>query len=185
MSHCCWPSPQIAEDFSNYSAWHYRSILLPRIHGSDCKTDPNTPTGDAASAQPTPTYTGMLPGSASQKAPVPVEVLDEEYDMVHQAFATDSKDQSPWMYYRQVLEQEWASGWALQHVPLWLGLTLGIRLRDVDVVHVWCDLLCRWLVGNSLAHLEVARGTAEEEVAREILRAVSLSKGPARCLMYC
>jgi hypothetical protein len=29
-----------------------------------------------------------------------LQVLDEEYDMVHQAFATDSKDQSPWMYYR-------------------------------------------------------------------------------------
>eukprot|EP00983_Pelagomonas_calceolata_P068027 1149738-Pelagomonas_calceolata.AAC.5 len=28
------------------------------------------------------------------------QVLDEEYDMVHQAFATDSRDQSPWMYYR-------------------------------------------------------------------------------------
>lgn len=179
MSHCCWPSPlQIAENFSNYSAWHYRSILLPRIHGSDCKTDPNAPTGDAALMQPTPTYTGMLPGSASQKAPVPVEVLDEEYDMVHQAFATDSKDQSPWMYYRQVLEQEWASCF----VAAWPDLghqMAAVRLRDVDVVHVWCELLCRWLVGNSLAHLEVARGTAEEEVAREILRAVSSSKGPA------
>jgi len=28
------------------------------------------------------------------------QVLDEEFDMVHQAFATDSRDQSPWMYYR-------------------------------------------------------------------------------------
>ena len=47
-------------------------------------------------------YSGGACGSASQVRPVPVSVLDEEYDMVHQAFATDSDDQSPWMYYRCV-----------------------------------------------------------------------------------
>lgn len=46
------------------------------------------------------TTTGAFIGTASQRTPVPVAVLDEEYDMVHQAFATDSQDQSPWMYYR-------------------------------------------------------------------------------------
>ncbi|KAF5830299.1 hypothetical protein DUNSADRAFT_14773 [Dunaliella salina] len=76
-----------------------------------------------------PSTTGEFLGSATQQVPVPVEVLDEEYDMVHQAFATDSRDQSPWMYYR-------------------------------------------WLVGNSLAHLEQAKGTEAEVQARTILEAV-------------
>lgn len=46
-----------------------------------------------------------------------------------QAFATDSRDQSPWMYYR-------------------------------------------WLVGNSLARLEAARGGPAEEAERSLLQAV-------------
>ncbi len=42
------------------------------------------------------------PPIVPQARPIPVDVLDEEYDTVHQAFATDGEDQSPWMYYRQV-----------------------------------------------------------------------------------
>ncbi|KAG1679956.1 hypothetical protein FOA52_007020 [Chlamydomonas sp. UWO 241] len=49
--------------------------------------------------------------------------------MVHQAFATDGDDQSPWFYYR-------------------------------------------WLVGNSLAHLDAAIGTPEEGAQAEVLSAV-------------
>eukprot|EP00798_Chlamydomonas_sp_ICE-L_P016048 gene16048-22184_t len=165
-------------NFSNYSAWHYRTILLNQIcsaspAGEAAAPDeeaaasgnrpapassageaaapaggaaasgngpaPASPVGEAAMPDqgaaasgkgPAPRGTlGAFTGSASQSIPVPVEVLDEEYDMVHQAFATDGGDQSPWMYYR-------------------------------------------WLVGNSLAHLQVALGTPEEEDARVALQAV-------------
>jgi hypothetical protein len=27
-----------AADFSNYSAWHYRTLLLPRLHNEDINT---------------------------------------------------------------------------------------------------------------------------------------------------
>jgi geranylgeranyl transferase type-2 subunit alpha len=72
---------KIAQDFSNYSAFHYRTTLLPR--------EEERGEGRAAEGR------GLISAS----------VLDEEFDMVHQAFATDCKDQSPWMYYRWLLGQ--------------------------------------------------------------------------------
>ena len=70
---------KIAHAVSNYSAFHYRTTLLPREGGDEEQ-------GGRA---------GLIPST----------VLDEEFDMVHQAFATDCKDQSPWMYYRWLLGQ--------------------------------------------------------------------------------
>lgn len=45
-----------AADFSNYSAWHYRTLLLPRLHNEDINTggrggpgtDPGSARADAA-----------------------------------------------------------------------------------------------------------------------------------------
>ena len=68
---------KIAQDFSNYSAFHYRTTLLPREGG----------------------------GGREGEGLIAPSVLDEEFDMVHQAFATDCKDQSPWIYYRWLLGQ--------------------------------------------------------------------------------
>jgi len=119
---------QVAENFSNYSAWHYRSVLLPLIHGTNSEPQdktsaaplpgmgpsprpedggapPATPSltpPPPRAAAPSSSYLGGLSGSAAQRAPIPARALDEEYNMVHQAFATDTEDQSPWMYYRWV-----------------------------------------------------------------------------------
>ncbi|KAL4595443.1 hypothetical protein ACB092_12G091600 [Castanea dentata] len=71
-----YTTDMINKNFSNYSAWHNRSVLLSNL--------------------------------LKRKAQVffPKEkVLNEEYELVHQALFTDPDDQSGWFYHLWLLEQ--------------------------------------------------------------------------------
>ncbi|XP_038898638.1 geranylgeranyl transferase type-2 subunit alpha 1 isoform X2 [Benincasa hispida] len=71
-----YTTDMIDTNFSNYSAWHNRSVLLAKL--------------------------------LNQKAEgyFPVErVLNEEYELVHQAIFTDPDDQSGWFYHLWLLDQ--------------------------------------------------------------------------------
>ncbi|KAL7181193.1 hypothetical protein ACSBR1_040128 [Camellia fascicularis] len=66
----------INENFSNYSSWHNRSVILSHLLEKRAQ------------------------GSFSKE-----KVLTEEYDLVHQALFTDPDDQSGWFYHLWLLEQ--------------------------------------------------------------------------------
>jgi len=64
---------KIEENFSNYSAWHQRSVLIPKIYNSN-----------------TEEYR---------------KLMDTEFELIRNAFYTEPKDQSAWIYHRWLTTQ--------------------------------------------------------------------------------
>ena len=68
----------IKENFSNYSAWHYRGKLIPKLVEKN-GLEPNT------------SYV------------IPFETILSDFEMLKHAYFTDPKDQSPWNHHEWLL----------------------------------------------------------------------------------
>ena len=61
----------IKKNFSNFSAWHYRSKLMPKLYKKD----------------------------EEKQYLIPLDKIKEDLALLKHAFFTDPKDQSPWNYH--------------------------------------------------------------------------------------
>ena len=80
---------KIATNFSNYSAWHYRSKLLPLLH-------PSQSSGNGIEEN------AMIKGYFNIIMIITIHVL-LEYELAQNAFYTDPSDQSAWFYHKWLL----------------------------------------------------------------------------------
>ena len=68
----------IKKNFSNYSAWHYRAKLMPKLYNKN-----------------------GLEYNASYV--IPFDEIKKDLETLKHAFFTDPKDQSPWNYHEWLL----------------------------------------------------------------------------------
>jgi geranylgeranyl transferase type-2 subunit alpha len=97
---------KINQNFSNYSAWHYRSSVLHQMHIQTTTT--------------TTTETEIETDEGKEKPFVLQEVLEGEFALVKEAMFVDPHDQSAWLYHRWLLSCVVSQVSALQNV---LGVT--------------------------------------------------------------
>ncbi|VEL07941.1 unnamed protein product [Protopolystoma xenopodis] len=80
----------LENNFSNFSAWHYRTGLLDSRPFINVQSMPISPPP-------------MTPNAFHSRGFDDSSLLEKELDLVHNAVFTDPKDQSPWLYYAWLL----------------------------------------------------------------------------------
>ena len=132
---------KIEANFSNYSAWHHRSKLLPQIH--------ETGGTDAATLR---------------------GVLKEELQLVRNAFFTAPEDSSAWFYHRWLLAQLRPTGPAQVAPEEYEGLvreelSMSEELLELEPECKWVLAATAYLHNRLGEHLAV-RGEAGVNVER-------------------
>jgi geranylgeranyl transferase type-2 subunit alpha len=91
-------SNKIKENFSNYSSWHYRSKLLPKIHPA-CPGDTERVEEEALlKGTQSVSERGLMNAYSARSI-----IFFLEFQLVQNAFFTDPNDQSAWFYHRWLL----------------------------------------------------------------------------------
>lgn len=177
----------INTNFSNYSAWHARTTLLHAVHGKQPVVSLDQLVSQDASAA------AASGDSGGSQALIPLPALQEELELVRQAFFTDPEDQSAWFYHR------WLLACAFAHQPHQHGDASStaapqeladLLAGEVDMCRQLLDIepdrtRCKWplLTLARLQELQQQMGephTSKEETAavyRELIEVDPLRKG--------
>eukprot|EP00127_Corallochytrium_limacisporum_P001758 Clim_evm12s78 gene=Clim_evmTU12s78 len=138
----------LAANFSNYSAWHYRSHLLPAVLKEGAKT------------------------AKQASDSLPLQALKDELELVRNAFYTEPDDSSAWLYHQWLLQTTVLGSDATTN-----GHDIEKLLRE-EITHIqellnmeaeaaavakWCHLglirtqglLVAWIRRCNLAHADV------------------------------
>ena len=102
-SELAFASAKIDANFSNYSAWHYRSALLPAAQAAPAETAAADPAAAAAAR-----FAGPFFAPLAAAAPLPAAALAAEFELVASAFYTEPEDTAAWVYH------DWLLGMVLQ-----------------------------------------------------------------------
>lgn len=99
QSELAFTTRKISENFSNFSAWHYRTKLLARQWSEKglTETDPER----VASLDQGATRSAFQ----LQAYPESLTLLLVEFELVRQALWSDPNDQSAWLYHRWLIGQ--------------------------------------------------------------------------------
>ncbi|KAI5478322.1 hypothetical protein MNV49_005277 [Pseudohyphozyma bogoriensis] len=128
-SELAYTKKKISENFSNFSAWHYRSKLLPKYWEEQ----------------------GWAEGSEERKKNV-----DEEFELVKQAYWSDPNDQSAWLYLR------WLVGKGSPEV-LRREISGIEELLEEEPDSRWCLESLVWFKSQLIEHLKAEGDAAERE----------------------
>eukprot|EP00850_Spirogloea_muscicola_P007001 SM000034S12755 [mRNA] locus=s34:551309:553707:- [translate_table: standard] len=142
-----YTTEKINENFSNYSAWHYRSDLLTRIHAIESQ--------------------GGRGGGRGPAGRIGHSVLEEEFELVKQAFYTEPDDQSGWMYHTWLLEQMLRAAGIAEGGGGAL-MRPGAMLRPPNSVHAVAAALGRTLAVTGLDQGSGPQGGQVPAVASEV-----------------
>lgn len=164
---------QIDVNFSNYSAWHYRSTLLRRAAASgDGGESPAASTAsapDLAARRAGPLFAPADAAQGEACAPLSCEALELEFELVTQAFFTEPDDQAGW-FYHQWLVGEALAGAACEPPALsWAeARRLLSRQKDVCTELAAMEPACRWPLVTQLDLLRaLARCDAQQGAGRD------------------
>jgi geranylgeranyl transferase type-2 subunit alpha len=139
---------KIETNFSNYSAWHHRTKVLPRVRGERLAT----PEGDDHARNRAPREEDRL---------LPESILNDEYELVQQAFFTEPEDQAGWMYHR------WLTAHAARRLERDAAASepspgVSVLERQAEMCAELCAMepTCKWPLAT-LARLKKLTGTEE------------------------
>jgi len=106
---------RIRRNFSNYSAWHYRSVLLLQVGSVAAEEAPAAAVGAPSTAPRTAAApatgaataaAGPAPASVARGLqPLALSLAREELQLVKRALYTEPDDQSGWFYHRWLVDR--------------------------------------------------------------------------------